>query len=148
MYTYINIYICFYTYQHIRIFHIQVGLSVGVVALMAAVSTLLHFHWRKASTRLLTCVKGTPANQRDLPYELRAKYTAVQLLGHGGSGIVVEVHQMHQEHQMKENSSFGRPAQWAPVTRSTPPHCLCYTSPAHSLPACFHEAGLSADGQI
>jgi hypothetical protein len=42
------------------------------------------------SRRLIGASKGTPANQKDLPYELRRRFEAVMVLGSGSFGVVIE----------------------------------------------------------
>jgi hypothetical protein len=42
------------------------------------------------SRRLIGAGKGTPANQKDLPYELRRRFEAVKVLGSGSFGVVIE----------------------------------------------------------
>eukprot|EP00292_Cryptomonas_paramecium_P002346 CAMPEP_0113680028 /NCGR_PEP_ID=MMETSP0038_2-20120614/11027_1 /TAXON_ID=2898 /ORGANISM="Cryptomonas paramecium" /LENGTH=1252 /DNA_ID=CAMNT_0000598235 /DNA_START=30 /DNA_END=3785 /DNA_ORIENTATION=+ /assembly_acc=CAM_ASM_000170 len=46
------------------------------------------------SRRLIGAPSGTRATQRDLPYPLRRKYEAVQVLGSGAFGVVLEAWQM------------------------------------------------------
>ena len=82
-----------------------VAVTLGIVSILAAVMFLttivLWNRWRKASRRLLGAAKGTVANQRDLPHELRGKYRAVKLLGQGGNSIVLQVSQLVQQRQLK-----------------------------------------------
>ncbi len=42
------------------------------------------------SRRLIGARKGTEASQKDLPYELRRRFEAVQVLGSGSFGVVIE----------------------------------------------------------
>jgi predicted outer membrane repeat protein len=78
-----------------------VAVTLGIVSILAAVMFLttivLWNRWRKASRRLLGAAKGTVANQRDLPHELRGKYRAVKLLGQGGNSIILQVSQVLQD---------------------------------------------------
>ena len=53
--------------------------TVGAVALAAAGGWLWRRQSAVASRRLIGAPKGTPANQQDLPAQLRRKYEAVQV---------------------------------------------------------------------
>ncbi len=75
-----------------------IGASVGGVTIMflSALASFWILKWRKrgASRRLIGAKRNTPANQWDLPYELRGKYEAVQVVGSGAFGIVLEAYQI------------------------------------------------------
>ena len=69
--------------------------SIGAIIILAI--TLAYF-WRAttapASRRLIKSKKGELADQKDLPYELRKKYEAVEVLGSGSYGVVLEAWQL------------------------------------------------------
>jgi hypothetical protein len=75
-----------------------IGASVGgfFIFLVSTLTTFWFLKWRKsgASRRLIGAKRSTSANQWDLPYELRAKYEAVQVLGSGTFGVVIEAYQV------------------------------------------------------
>ena len=69
--------------------------SVGAAALFTIVLGILWvIHNAPASKRLLSARYGQPADQRDLPKELRKKYEAVQVVGSGAYGVVIEAWQV------------------------------------------------------
>jgi hypothetical protein len=75
-----------------------IGASIGgfVFVFASVVISFWVLQKRKAgaSRRLIGAKRNTPANQWDLPYELRGKYEAVQVLGSGAFGIVLEAYQL------------------------------------------------------
>ena len=46
------------------------------------------------SRRLIGASKGQSANQKDLPYELRKRFEAVEVLGSGAFGVVIDAWQL------------------------------------------------------
>ena len=48
-----------------------------------------------ASRRLIGASTGTPADQQDLPEELRRKYKAERVVGTGSFGVVLEAWQLN-----------------------------------------------------
>ena len=69
--------------------------TLGAAALITIVLVVLWIvHNAPASKRLLSAKYGQPADQRDLPKELRKKYEAVQVVGSGAFGVVLEAWQV------------------------------------------------------
>ena len=72
-----------------------VAASLIAAAVLVAISLIV---WRiqnaPASRRLLSAKYGQQADQRDLPKELRNKYEAVQAVGSGAYGVVLEAWQL------------------------------------------------------
>ena len=66
-------------------------------ALILPLALLMYFRWfmSGASRRLIGAKKGTQADQRDLPYELRSKYEALRVIGCGSYGFVLEAWQLN-----------------------------------------------------
>jgi hypothetical protein len=68
------------------------------IAAAAVVLIAVGFIWRAktapASRRLLNGKFGQEANQMDLPYELRNKYEAIQVVGCGSYGVVLDAWQL------------------------------------------------------
>jgi hypothetical protein len=64
----------------------------------AVACAVAYIAWRivnaPASKRLLSAKYGQPADQRDLPGELRKKYEAVKVVGSGAYGVVIEAWQV------------------------------------------------------
>jgi hypothetical protein len=75
---------------------IAVSVSVVSCALML-ISTIVYYKMLKvgASRRLIGAATGTPADQRDLPKELRRKYKAERVVGTGSFGVVLEAWQVN-----------------------------------------------------
>ena len=70
---------------------------VGGFALLVLLALAYwHFHMAPVSRRLIGAAKGTLANQKDLPYELRGRFEAVSVLGSGAFGVVIEAWQVHR----------------------------------------------------
>ena len=74
-------------------------IGIGVALIAGAVLVLI---WRRrqnqlrmVNRRLIGAESGTPAEQSDLPLELRAKYAAVKVLGCGAFGVVIEAWQLN-----------------------------------------------------
>jgi hypothetical protein len=57
-------------------------------------SVAVFFRRVGASRRLIGAAIGTPANQWDLPEELRRKYKAERVVGAGSFGVVLEAWQL------------------------------------------------------
>ena len=68
------------------------------IAAAAVVITVMGLIWKAktapASRRLLNSKYGQEANQMDLPYELRNKYEAIQVVGCGAYGVVLDAWQL------------------------------------------------------
>jgi hypothetical protein len=79
---------------------VKSGIGVGVAVIISAVIVVL---WRRrqnrlrqlVSRRLIGAKSGMLAEQSDLPFELRAKYAAVKVLGCGAFGVVLEAWQLN-----------------------------------------------------
>ena len=71
---------------------------VGSIGAFAAIIIAGFLLWRArfapASRRLMRAERGVQADQKDLPYELRKKYMAVQVMGSGSYGVVLEAWQI------------------------------------------------------
>jgi len=65
-----------------------------IIGLMGYKAYRMMQHESGESRRLIGMPSGTIANQKDLPYPLRRKYQAVQVLGSGAFGVVLEAWQM------------------------------------------------------
>jgi hypothetical protein len=74
---------------------IAVSISVVVGACLLITSTVYYRLTAAASRRLIGAATGTPANQRDLPEELRRKYKAELVIGTGSFGVVLEAWQLN-----------------------------------------------------
>ncbi len=74
---------------------IAVACSIAAAAVVLIVVGLI---WKAktapASRRLLNGKYGQEANQMDLPYELRSKYEAIQVVGCGAYGVVLDAWQL------------------------------------------------------
>ena len=75
-----------------------IGGVLGAVIGIAIIASLVYFFKKGtsigASRRLIGAQVGTPANQKDLPHELRDKYEVVQVIGKGTFGVVLEAWQL------------------------------------------------------
>ena len=75
-----------------------VGGILGAVIVVAIIALLAFFLRRgssiSASRRLIGADIGTPANQKDLPHELRDKYEVIRVIGRGTFGVVMEAWQL------------------------------------------------------
>ncbi len=74
-----------------------VGAVLGAIlgiGIMAAISVLLMRGAKRASHKLVGAGIGSPANQDDLPSELRQKYEVIQVIGRGTFGVVLEAWQL------------------------------------------------------
>ncbi len=71
---------------------------LGAIGGIGLIAGLVYFFKRGtsigASRRLIGANVGTPANQKDLPHELRDKYEVVQVIGKGTFGVVLEAWQL------------------------------------------------------
>jgi hypothetical protein len=79
---------------------VRIGVGVGVALFVCAALSvaLLYRHLRlrqMVSRRLIGAKSGAPAQQADLPWELRSKYAAVKVLGCGAFGVVIEAWQLN-----------------------------------------------------
>ena len=76
---------------------IILGATLGGFAFLviASLSVFVYARWKMAgaSRRLMGAKFNTPANQRDLPCELRSKHEAIRVLGSGAFGVVLEAYQ-------------------------------------------------------
>jgi hypothetical protein len=73
---------------------------VGGFALLVLLALAYwRFQMAPVSRRLIGAAKGTPANQKDLPYELRGRFEAVSVLGSGAFGVVIEAWQLSAGHR-------------------------------------------------
>ena len=90
-----------------------VGVVLGAMAVIFFTLSVALMRWRSTSHRLAGAVKGTHANQRDLPPSLRNKYRAQQVLGSGGSGVVLEAHQITRGKTMGDKQ--GSVSAWRAV---------------------------------
>jgi hypothetical protein len=74
-----------------------VGAVLGAIfgaGILAAISILLQRGSKRASHRLIGAGIGSPANQDDLPSELRQKYEVIQVIGSGTFSVVLEAWQL------------------------------------------------------
>ena len=78
----------------LNIVAVAVGTAAAAVSLAATIILFFKYRITPASRRLIGAATGTKANQGDLPYELRGRYEAVQVLGCGSYGVVLEAYQL------------------------------------------------------
>ena len=70
------------------------GAVIGVVIIALVAFFLRRGSSFGASRRLIGADIGTPANQKDLPHELRDKYEVIRVIGRGTFGVVLEAWQL------------------------------------------------------
>ena len=67
--------------------------AIVPIGCVVFVGLFVFLYWRyqmaPISRRLIGACKGTAANQKDLPYQLRRRFEAVRVLGSGSFGVVI-----------------------------------------------------------